>query len=818
MKAKVEYIVGKLTPSEWSGIYGYKPDDSEEIDFFAVMKIKAESDELSLEMIGKMLFDEIQNAFFDEKNPEKDLVRRLETSAWKMKSKMDLILSREDEIGKQGLDIEMAIALIYQEYLYVGVIGESEIIIKRGDEMVELSKALEDGDMGGFLKSGSLELENEDRIMLLTSKVSEDKDLYKNAISSLNIKELDSQENKSGVAAILIADENDSWFVPAQEIEDLKEEISEVEEPQERADIYKDNSLEQNEAEFDEDRVEEEINEETEDFVDTGSEEDSSDLDEESEEVKVSLKDRLSKILLSLKTSILIFFTKLKNIRKVDESSSENSGDDFDDEEEYEDENEGNLKDKIVGGATKASGAVREKWENKVSPMLRDNNKTYMKYIKSFFGKIADFIKKVYLFLKSELVGTGDRRDYMRGNRRSRNRKIAIVVVIVVVGVLYFGLKNAEENRREQEIMDTARTNVNGLKDRYESLSSQISRVKSDSDDRKTLLISEFSKLNENIDNQKKSGLFINELDELSSKIQKSQDELLSIEAFTQPAILSDVGKTYPDADLTDIVYSNGFVFISDSARNSVYKVPTTTIDNKPVPYITDLSKPYLLVKDASGDIVFYDNDPTSSIGKFGFNEPNLTRFGQLTPSNVGKPNESVIYEGNNALYELKSINKQIFKRDKVGDTYVNGGAATSTDSSTNWRTDTDYTNGIDIAAPYEIYVLINGQGIKRYFSRDENTISFGTYRNFLKKDFDSLSKATAFDVTGRYMAVGDPVNKRVLLFQIEDTENKEITFIKQFVYRGDSKVFNDIKEVTINEQDRSVYVLDSAKVIKLQF
>lgn len=817
MKIKVDYLVGKTTLSEWSGVYGYKPDDSDEIEFFSVMRLKADSEEISLEMIAKMLFDEVQTAFFDDSNPEKDLTVRLETAAWKMKSKMDLILSREEEMSQKGLDIESAIAVVYQNYLYVGVIGESKVFIKRGEELVELSKVLIDGDMSGFLKSGSLEIEDSDRIFITTSNVEDHfTSEMTDAIETLNINSLTNALNENGVAGILIADEKNSWHSAASPLPNDSE-------------ITEDEYFEQEPI----DRVENQIVEtEEEEEIEEPNQFDPAEDDEEVEyEESLTLKERVTPVLLNAKVKLLGIADKaksLKNRGKVEEMEDDgatrftNMSDEEDEYEVVEEssslEKANEIKNKVFTGASKVSSVAQEKWKTNIGPRFQNNQKTYMQVIKNILSKLKNLIVNVFTFLKSELIGTGDRRDYMRGKDRSRNRKIAVVVVVLLIVVLFFGLRSAEANRKEQEKVETARKSVDSLKDKYESLSNQVSQNQSENDDKKTLLLNEFNKLSSDVDNQKKAGLFMDELNSITSGIQSSSDELLFIEAFTQPKLITDVGKTTPDANLTDIVYSNGAVFISDSAKNVVYRVSSATLDNRPEAYVSGLVQPYLLVKDAAGDIVFYDNDNTSALGKFGFSDPKLTRFGQLSLASIGKPAESVIFDGNNSLYELKANNKQIFKRDKSGDTYINGGAATSTDSNTNWRTDLDYGNGIDIAAPYEIYVLINGQGIKRYFARAENTLTFDTYNNFLKKDFDSLGKATAMDVTSRYMAVGDPVNKRVMIFQVEDNEDKNITFIKQFVYRGSENIFSDIKEVAINDQERAVYVLDSSKVIKLQF
>lgn len=815
MRVKVEYIVGNPIESEWSGVYGYKPDNSEEIDFFSIMRLKADVDGASLDMIAKMLFDEVQTSFFDEENPERDLVLRLETAALKMKSKMDLILSREETLSKTGLDIEMAIAVVYQSYLYLGVVGESKIYIKRGDDIVEASQALTDGDMGGFLKSGSLEIEDTDRVVLATSKLTNATRSIENAISSLDIKNLNAATEITGAACILLADENDSWPIP-ETTQPIEEEVLPATEVVNEANEDSEINLEEPEV------SEVEVVSVVEDGV-----LESENLTAEMDEIPPQ-KGKVSAVKAGLYAGGLGALNRMKNLRrKKDLEISEepieeedvNRFTDLNQEEEVESsESDEKLHKKVIAKTAVLSASAKTKWDENWGPKLSKNNRTYMKFLRGVVGRITLLIAQVWDFFRRELFGTNDRRDrYLKGKSRSRNRKIAVAVLVVLVVVLFFGLRSADAARREQEIVDTAKKNVAALESRYNNLSSQVNQAKAGNEDKKTLIINELTTLSNDVNNQKKSGLFQDQLDQISENIQTSQDELLGVEVFTQAKILTDVGKTFPDAKLSDIVYSNGSVFISDEARNVVYKVSASAMDAMPESYVTGLKQPYILVKDAAGDIVFYDNDSTSALGKFGYNAANVTRFGQLSPASIGKPTESVIFEGNNALYELKAMNRQIFKRDKTGDTYVNGGAATSTDPSTNWRTDPDYANGIDIAAPYEIYVLITGQGVKRYYSKNENTLSFETYNNFLKKDYDSMSKATSFDVTGKYMAVGDPVNKRVMLFQIEDTEEKRITFVKQFVYRGSDQVFNNISEIAINEQDNSIYVLDSSKVIKLQ-
>lgn len=789
MNFRIEFRVQNNEDNAWSGIFGYKPVESDEIDFFSVIKLKANLDRENLEMIGKMLFEEIQVAFFDDGNPETNLVLRLESASLKMKSKMDLILSREDEVKNSGLDIEMAIGVIFQNYMYLGVIGESKIYISRSGEVTEIADVLEDGDMNNFLRSGSLALENDDRILMSTSSISKYEDKIENTLQDLSLSYFN-DEVLSSYSLLVIADESLEW-------NKIPEENIRVEE---NGDL-----LEDKESEL--------IN------IDVLVED--SNLDKK---IAPPIIDKLKEKFTNIKNKVV------QNIKS--KKRGENKNEPIQDEVKFSEIIEENQEEpagknsklvlttmKIKSGIGSVSSKASMKWNSEYKDMTLSLRDKFISFLKVILEKLKILLDKLIQWFRREFIGSNDRRDRMvRGKTIGRNRKILIVVVVVLIVVLVIGINQAENNRREQEKISGAEKAVTQLESRFTTLNNKVPQVQSGNSESKVSLINDFSKLVSDIENQKKVQLFQDELESLNSRIQQSRDNLLGIESFTQPAILSDVGKQFADANLSDMVYLNGSLFVSDSARNVVYKINPSNLDTKAEVYLTGLIQPYLLTPDGNGNIVFYDNDTTSAIGRFGTTQPNLTRFGQLSLSNIGKPVEVAIFDNNKALYELKSTNRQIFKRDKIGETYINGGASISTDQNTNWRTDQDYGNGIDISVPFEAYVLISGQGVKRYLSRGENNLTFESFNNLLRTDYDSMQKASSFDVTLKYMAISDPINRRVMILQIQDDVNKTISFIKQFVYRGEENIFKDLREVVINESDRAIFVLDGSKIIRLQF
>ena len=95
MKLKPLFVVGKNNEKEWAGVYGYRPDDSiDSSELYAVIRVGSLSTTMPLEQIAKMLLDELQHSFYNQTDNKDDYIVRLENAAWKMKSQMDVIISR----------------------------------------------------------------------------------------------------------------------------------------------------------------------------------------------------------------------------------------------------------------------------------------------------------------------------------------------------------------------------------------------------------------------------------------------------------------------------------------------------------------------------------------------------------------------------------------------------------------------------------------------------------------------------------------------------------------------------------------------------
>src|SRR5260221_5872177 len=101
MQIKTDFLAGKQKDSEWSFVYGYRPEEvMEKAELYSVLRL-ATSFDVGLERVAKLLLDELQANFY-QKDKESSTIVRLVNAVTKMKTRMDMILCREQELNKDG--------------------------------------------------------------------------------------------------------------------------------------------------------------------------------------------------------------------------------------------------------------------------------------------------------------------------------------------------------------------------------------------------------------------------------------------------------------------------------------------------------------------------------------------------------------------------------------------------------------------------------------------------------------------------------------------------------------------------------------------
>lgn len=800
MNVRAEFNFGKLSKNQWSSVFGYRPEDTRELEvlgeMYAVIRMGIDTEEFEIEKFAKLLLEELQQAYFNAPQVKESKLEQLEDASWKMKSRMEVILSREEEIQKSGVDIEMAIAVIIEDALYAIVIGESRIIVSRQGNIVDITEALVDLKMSGLIKSGSLQLEKSDRIGLVTSqthKLFESE--FDQLISNLDVSLLKHKEQPAGGAVMLLADEHQQW---KEEKEIIAEELV-----NEKIKINSDESL----------PLEDEIILETEEAHESELEE----IELQNEEME-ELEDEEEKegIWRRLKVSIVNFKTKISDRFSKDKKAEM----EIDPEEIKDGEEELPKVSKKINLANLSSMAVKVKDIGKSSTKrvrnhFEENQTTYVQIIRNIRGNFTRVVRKSIDFIKAEVIGVGSARRLDHRKRLKRNRWIfaisTVVIAVLLISIINDGRNRAAQNERKRNNEETVQT----LNTRFQELEIRAAENIQSDPVRKAQVIQELTTLQKSIKDNKTNTDIVIQLETLDNQVIQTLDELQLAESFTQPSLVTNILTKFPEANLRDMIFAEDFIFVADSARNAIYRVRPTLGTEAEEFIVEGLTAPKLMAPNYQGEIVFYDDNTTSVLGKFRIADGSITRLAGLVATEVGKIDALSIYQENGAIYEIHKNNRQIFKRDANSNSFVGGGALPAVSPPTNWKTSQAFADAIDIKVQYFVYVLIEGLGIERYLAGGDNTLTQAIYTNLLPEDYNALKNATAFEVISPYMVVGDSVNKRIMVFQIQDDEQGSVRFLKQYIYRGSENVLNDITQIAINTISGHIYVLDNGKILR---
>ncbi len=469
---------------------------------------------------------------------------------------------------------------------------------------------------------------------------------------------------------------------------------------------------------------------------------------------------------------------------------------------------------KYVKTATNKANAIK----NRITDHFKNNQTTYVHFFQSTIDKILDLLGRIKFAFEKEILGKNVRRLPSETSRLKRNRWIFVISVVVLSFFIISSVRSAQSRARENEFNRIQTEKVAELTNKVEAVTSAAGAINVEAAVRNIEQIqSEAQQQITEVEAKKfkTKDRFIDDYRSILMQANNQKNRLLKLDEITGPEIIADFGAQFEDTLLTDIEYSEGSLFASDEGRNIIYKI-TPEISGQFQNHITNVTKPRILVRNVAGEIVVYDDDKSITIAKFDPNEPDsLYRFPGLTPPEIGRVVDAAIYDGNDSLYELRQNHRQIYKRDKTGVNYQSGGAVYTADKPQNWKTSPELSDAKDIEVPFEVYALTS-TGIKRYLGGEDNTITDASFQEILPTDLIAINSATAMEVTARYLAVGDSVNNRVLLFQIQEDNAKSLKFIRQFKYTGEQNIFSNIKEIKINETDGKIYVLDGARIIRL--
>ena len=825
-----EVKVGKPGNQNWSGVFGYPPetDPLKKVfgSMFAVMSIRSEVD-FDLGNLGGWLFDELQSAYFTEFKPVVELAD-FEKALRKVKTRVDTILERETSLAETGVDLEMAVGVVKAEVLYLAVVGESKIYIQREDNFAEVGSALIDGDMDGFMRTGSMYLTPGDSLMLATSDMAQELEL-EHVQGVMEKFDLDSAHINRGAALLVGYDHPEGAHVKeAAAAVEVVEKIDASELSNEAAEVL----------------AEEKPHAEK---IDLGLAEEGADSDLNSE----------------------LEVEELETAKPLTAKASE-FADGLEDDEEYEDEGPSfmeNMKPKVeqakkqagvlfgkakVGAAgllAKISGkrqpgaipgaravppavradltenedelefddmhpAVRERQERVIAARASNVESELPRRGGVSQSTIQTFLANLISSVKVNLLGLNDRGQmYLRGGRGKRNWKMLAVIGVIVAVILFLGIRKVVADRDYNAQVLGAQTGIGDLNSRLDDLNTQVATLSIGTPDpaAKAQLMTKLDTLIADARKLENSKIFASEsklkgdTENVISRASASQDQLANVVAFTQPQVVTDLGVNFQGVDVTKITYSNGKVYVADKGRNVIYRMGTS-LNSETTAFVNGLNAPYMLKAAPNGDLVVVDENADSAVATISIEDGSVKRHTGLSKAKIGTLSAIDIWT-NDALYSIKPSSQALLKQENVAGNY------SLPNDSNPWRSDPDFANAIDMAVDYWVYVLGRGKGFTRYLGGQPDDFSFA---GLMPADVTAINQATAFDITATHLYVADPLNKRILVFTKRTDDNKVLDFKQQFVYRGEGTTFTKIKDIVANEETHKLYVLDGTQVIRL--
>jgi DNA-binding beta-propeller fold protein YncE len=793
-----QFKISNPTPKSWSGIFGHTPENKALRELhgwmFGVMSISA-STNFDLEQLAGLLQDEIHASYFDGQ-AERRTLDHFEDSLRALNKRVGLIMDREPKLAEKGIDFEMMVAVVRENVLYIGAVGESKVMIARGDDVAEISGVLIDSAMDGFARTGSLEIEENDRLLLVTSKAL--KELGQEEIdSAINEFDLESRELKKG-SAIMVGYKLDAeWFKqPAVQQPEAEEiEISERIEEEIQDDLQESIPTEYKESVEPEDLVEDLVEVEQ-DNLDTDAdveEEPGSDIRER----MLGLLDRLKLALKSIRDRVMGFFPSIPIIgerffpSEVDLVEIDEDEGDFDEDEVDGFDRLKNIDLDDLSGKAKAAADIAYK-----STAVA-------------LGNASERIRDI------RHGRPGSRIDYVKGGKRpgfkfdTRWRIITVVFAIASL-VLVFGIRQAVLDGEQRAYEEGILEQISALQQDFDRLSvrANTASIGAGNEIEKEQIIKDLDALGAQVNSLMAEEIGVTQLNNIVAGIQEEQDTILKINAFTQPQIITDLAVNFPGVDAVDVEFSEGQIYVADQGRGVIYRM-SPTINSEANSFVAGLVEPRKIAKDPDGDLVFVDSGTESVIGTVEIDDGSVRRQPGLTPDRLGTVNGMFIWENNGTLYTLNRERPAIMRQSSVAGNYQIPSDANI------WRRDAEFANAKDLAVDGSIYVLIDGIGLKRYWAGEPAELNI---EGLVSADVSALQTAEAFELTNNRIYIADKVNQRILVFSLRSGDSVVYDFEEQIVYRGEDQVFTDIKDIVVSTSGQTdrIFVLDGEKVIRI--
>jgi len=279
---------------------------------------------------------------------------------------------------------------------------------------------------------------------------------------------------------------------------------------------------------------------------------------------------------------------------------------------------------------------------------------------------------------------------------------------------------------------------------------------------------------------------------EIAASIFETYKQLQKIEEIESPIELVNLTQT-DDGIPIDITHlaGNGSIFFGLSKNNKIYKFDIKEQTIKPIA-TSDNTISNIFLGIAEGTMFTYETLPQASLKLLDLSNESFSNIPITFNDPITEKTGIASYLGR--LYVLDPRNRQIYKHQKVGNSYTRGEA---------WVTD----DSIDLSSANSI--AIDGNIWVTTKSGDLYKISKGESKELNTSMLDPGFNAPNFIYThtdSDKVFVLDPPTRRVIIL------NKDGSIYKQYV----SSAFNDMRSASIDEKNGTIYLLNGLHLFEI--
>jgi hypothetical protein len=439
------------------------------------------------------------------------------------------------------------------------------------------------------------------------------------------------------------------------------------------------------------------------------------------------------------------------------------------------------------------------------SRIAKQDLKTYQVILLKIKDFIINLLKGIKKLVWNNWLGfNGDDLYLKSAAAKQRKWGLLIVLVLVVAALLYFSIQGLIENQNLKKIEDTAKlhldagvkivTDVNAQADLLAKASGSV--------ERKAAELVKLDNAQVELDLAKTVAKFVEEATRQEQIIQSIKDKFDRVIPLVELNYLVDFAGKFPNANITDMVVLNNFIYVIDAKYNKLYSINYSGVVTE---VVSGLNNPRSITADDKGILIILDSDNDKSIAFVDPIAKTITRMSATSNSKLSGVSQIEFYtltSNESRIYLLNNSDKSIGYYSRTGSNY---GTYIKRNSLEEFATAKD----MEIIDDRLYFLMQKNIGLYRDLGKKEDAINVTGM-----KIGETLLSATALYVDGTNVYVGDPSGKRILVFT---KGTPEIPLIAQYVYKGnDPSIFTDFKEIYTDSYNGKLFVLANSKVFVL--